>query len=186
MAICEPKGTNEETRIIHQIVENDGLPLQPLELAAAFKKLTDYGWTIERISKSIGKSRTYITETIGLLGASRELRKAVEERKVSPTAARTLAKASPEKQRAAVEVATATGKKVTVQQAQRETTGKVTMFSAKAIRDAANQISAMLNSNDLHGPSTYWEGVRTGLQIAMGDTTIADAIDHQKTASIAA
>jgi ParB family chromosome partitioning protein len=60
---------NEEENALFAIIENmQREDLTPIEEASAFKKMVDqYGLTQRELSKSVGKSRPYITNTLRLL-----------------------------------------------------------------------------------------------------------------------
>ncbi|WP_306483978.1 ParB/RepB/Spo0J family partition protein [Anaerococcus sp.] len=65
--------------------------LSALEEAEAYKKLIDdFSMTQEEISKSMGKSRSYIANTIRLLKLNKDETEALADRKISASQARTL------------------------------------------------------------------------------------------------
>ena len=65
--------------------------LKVLEEAEAYKKLADdYNMTQEQIAKTVGKSRSYIANTIRLLNLHPIEKRALNEAKISPSQARTL------------------------------------------------------------------------------------------------
>lgn len=65
--------------------------LSALEEAEAYKKLIDdFSMTQEEISKSMGKSRSYIANTIRLLKLNKDETEALANRKISASQARTL------------------------------------------------------------------------------------------------
>lgn len=65
--------------------------LSALEEAEAYKKLIDdFSMTQEEISKSMGKSRSYIANTIRLLKLNKDETEALTDRKISASQARTL------------------------------------------------------------------------------------------------
>lgn len=65
--------------------------LSALEEAEAYKKLIDdFSMTQEEISKSMGKSRSYIANTVRLLKLNKEETEALANRKISASQARTL------------------------------------------------------------------------------------------------
>lgn len=65
--------------------------LSALEEAQAYKKLIDdFSMTQEEISKSMGKSRSYIANTVRLLKLNKEETEALANRKISASQARTL------------------------------------------------------------------------------------------------
>lgn len=76
--------------------------LSALEEANAYKKLADnYGMTQEQIAKTMGKSRSYIANTMRLLNLNDEEKRALNENKISPSQARTLLSITDEESRTA-------------------------------------------------------------------------------------
>lgn len=74
--------------------------LSALEEAEAYKKLIDdFSMTQEEISKSMGKSRSYIANTIRLLKLNKDEREALADRKISASQARTLLSIKDEEER---------------------------------------------------------------------------------------
>ena len=72
--------------------------LNPIEEAEQFKKIIDStGLTQEEVAKKFGKSRSYITNLLGLLDLPETTKKYVTERKISMGHARALSKISDEK-----------------------------------------------------------------------------------------
>lgn len=73
--------------------------LNPIEEAVAYKKMMENSdLTHETLSKKIGKSRSYVTNTIGLLNLPREVQKLVIENKISMGHAKILSKLESEEQ----------------------------------------------------------------------------------------
>lgn len=73
--------------------------LNPIEEAVAYKKMMENSdLTHETLSKKIGKSRSYVTNTIGLLKLPREVQKLVIENKISMGHAKILSKLESEEQ----------------------------------------------------------------------------------------
>lgn len=74
--------------IIENIQRED---LNAVEEASSYKSLLErYKITQEELSKKIGKSRSYITNTIRLLNLDNESLKSLEDRSITPTQARSL------------------------------------------------------------------------------------------------
>jgi ParB family transcriptional regulator, chromosome partitioning protein len=70
-----------EFAIVENVQRND---LNPLEEALGYKKLIDeFSYDQEKVSKFIGKSRSYITNALRLLNLPKEVIKFVEDRKIS-------------------------------------------------------------------------------------------------------
>ncbi|WP_311481862.1 ParB/RepB/Spo0J family partition protein [uncultured Anaerococcus sp.] len=74
--------------------------LSAIEEATAYKKLADtYGLTQDEIAKKMGKSRSYIANTIRLLKLSEEEKSALSEGSISPSQARSLLSLKDEEKR---------------------------------------------------------------------------------------
>ena len=70
-----------EFAIVENVQRHD---LNPLEEAQGYKRLIDeFSYDQEKVSKFIGKSRSYITNTLRLLNLPSEVLKFVEEKKIS-------------------------------------------------------------------------------------------------------
>ena len=70
-----------EFAIVENVQRHD---LNPLEEAQGYKRLIDeFSYDQEKVSKFIGKSRSYITNTLRLLNLPDEVLKLIEEKKIS-------------------------------------------------------------------------------------------------------
>ena len=70
-----------EFAIVENVQRHD---LNPLEEAQGYKRLIDdFSYDQEKVSKFIGKSRSYITNSLRLLNLPREVLKLIEEKKIS-------------------------------------------------------------------------------------------------------
>ena len=70
-----------EFAIVENVQRHD---LNPLEEAQGYKRLIDeFSYDQEKVSKFIGKSRSYITNSLRLLNLPNEVLKFVEEKKIS-------------------------------------------------------------------------------------------------------
>ncbi len=70
-----------EFAIVENVQRND---LNPLEEALGYKRLIDeFSYDQEKVSKFIGKSRSYITNTLRLLNLPSDVLKFVEEKKIT-------------------------------------------------------------------------------------------------------
>jgi len=77
-----------EFAIVENVQRHD---LNPLEEAQGYKRLIDeFSYDQEKVSKFIGKSRSYITNTLRLLNLPIEVLKFVEEKKISAGHAKVL------------------------------------------------------------------------------------------------
>ena len=77
-----------EFAIVENVQRHD---LNPLEEAQGYKRLIDdFSYDQEKVSKFIGKSRSYITNSIRLLNLPSPVLKFIEEKKISPGHAKIL------------------------------------------------------------------------------------------------
>ncbi len=77
-----------EFAIVENVQRHD---LNPLEEAQGYKRLIDeFAYDQEKVSKFIGKSRSYITNSLRLLNLPPEVLKYIEEKKISPGHAKIL------------------------------------------------------------------------------------------------
>jgi len=77
-----------EFAIVENVQRHD---LNPLEEAQGYKRLIDqFSYDQEKVSKFIGKSRSYITNSLRLLNLPSEVLKFVEEKKITPGHAKIL------------------------------------------------------------------------------------------------
>lgn len=82
---------NKEVEVLALIENVQREDLRALEEAEAYKKLSDeYSMTQEQIAKTIGKSRSYIANTLRLLKLNENEKFALNSGKISPSQARTL------------------------------------------------------------------------------------------------
>lgn len=82
---------NKEVEVLALIENVQREDLRVLEEAEAYKKLSDeYSMTQEQIAKTIGKSRSYIANTLRLLKLNENEKFALNSGKISPSQARTL------------------------------------------------------------------------------------------------
>ena len=65
---CIERVVDEQTRLVHQLVENlQREDLNPIEEAEGYHTLVErFGYTHEQLAQSVGKSRTVVTETLSL------------------------------------------------------------------------------------------------------------------------
>ena len=77
-----------EFAIVENVQRHD---LNPLEEAQGYKRLIDeFSYDQEKVSKFIGKSRSYITNSLRLLNLPADVLKYVEQKKISPGHAKIL------------------------------------------------------------------------------------------------
>ena len=77
-----------EFAIVENVQRHD---LNPLEVAQGYKRLIDeFSYDQDKVSKFIGKSRSYITNSLRLLNLPADVLSYIEERKISPGHAKIL------------------------------------------------------------------------------------------------
>ena len=115
--LIEPKTTNDLSRQLDQIADNNGgLELTALEAGAAVKKALSIGWSIQKIAAHVGKSPSWVSQIVEFQSAPAEVHEIVKEGAISATlAARTIRERGNEEGsrdiRQAVQSAKANGKK---------------------------------------------------------------------------
>ena len=82
----EPAGTDPAERLAFTL-RAPGLPLTALAAAIAIKKLMGYGWTEDDVAKRQGRTVAWVKSCLDLAAAPQEIREAVREGVVSPSAA---------------------------------------------------------------------------------------------------
>jgi ParB/RepB/Spo0J family partition protein len=117
--IVNPKGTTEEDRIFTMFVTQDNKPLEALEIAECFHRLKNLGHQPEQIAKRIGKSVTYVKNYLDIAKEPMEVKMAIHEKRLSPSAAIVLRKRIPSEKarKAAVSNLNKEGKKFKVRNA---------------------------------------------------------------------
>jgi hypothetical protein len=96
--VTENKGIDEKTRIFNQISFNSGKPFETWEIGEACKRLHEtHKIPIRDIAQRIGKTDQTVLDYIELANSPEEIRRLMREKKIKPTTARKMAKASPEK-----------------------------------------------------------------------------------------
>lgn len=76
-----------EIALIENLQRED---LNPMEEAEGYKRLVDMGMTQEEVARAVGKARVTVTNALRLLQLSPEVKKALEENKISAGHARAL------------------------------------------------------------------------------------------------
>ena len=159
-----PKALSEEDRILLQIEHNENHePLKPLEKAQAYKDLIELGWTQQKIAVAVHKSPTHVGSYLSMLNAPPELQDAVEDGRMSPTAASRVSKAKPEKKAKAVEK---------IKEGEKVKISDVTEGQPLGIGDLKKCIkrafARVLISKKNTVEEARWQGVKHGLEIAAG------------------
>jgi ParB family chromosome partitioning protein len=86
------RSASEQEKLEIAIIENvQRQDLNPIEEALAYKRLMDeFGLTQDEVSTKVGKSRPQVANTVRLLQLPEEVQRALVERKISASNARTL------------------------------------------------------------------------------------------------
>ena len=84
-AVLDQSG-DEGERFGHALAANQhGVPLEPLDEAHAFQRLSGYGWEPKRIAAKIGRSLSYVYGRLKLLEATSDVLHAVEQKEITQT-----------------------------------------------------------------------------------------------------
>ena len=86
-AVPERRGTSDLDRVLDHSISNEGKRLTPLEESVNIKRAADLGATIPELARKLGKSQTYIAQSIDFQAAPRKVHDAVRAGKVSATLA---------------------------------------------------------------------------------------------------
>jgi ParB/RepB/Spo0J family partition protein len=159
----EEKGSNETSRIIRMFSTGaNSKALTELEQArVVFRLLTAHNMKIKAIAENIGRPQTYVNHLLDLHSAPTNIKEAVEENKISPTAAIKLARVPKEKRD---EILKKSGK-VRVKDVEKAAKGTSSEVSSKTIKGYIKRVDKFIESG-INVPK--WEGVKLGLQIALG------------------
>jgi ParB/RepB/Spo0J family partition protein len=76
-AIVVPKSTGAE-RLVKQMSANTGVPLLPMETANGYNRLTQSGWSEERIAKTFGVSKATVELDLMLCNCAEPIQRAVD------------------------------------------------------------------------------------------------------------
>jgi ParB-like chromosome segregation protein Spo0J len=82
---AEDRNSNEGDRLLTMIDRNGGKPLNALERADVIKRLIAYGWSKEEVGKKTGLGLGQVDNLLTLASADPDLKKMIEEKKVSPS-----------------------------------------------------------------------------------------------------
>lgn len=86
MAI-KPASTSMEDLTVGIWASNEGKPLTPYEKAVICKRLVGYGWDDDQIADRFTITRAYVNQLLMLIGAPIEIRRLVQEGRISADAA---------------------------------------------------------------------------------------------------
>lgn len=167
----EEKGSNETSRIIRMFSTGaNSKALTELEQAKViFRLLTVHNMKIKAIGESIGRPQTYVNHLLALHGTPSNIQTALQEKKISPTAAIKLSKAPKEKRD---EILKRTGK-VRLKDVQKATDGHTSEIPATVIKGYIKKVEKLIQSGSdsfTYQQVSYnkWENVKLGLEIALG------------------
>lgn len=101
---CLVRELNDEQNMLIAIIENmQREDLNPIEEAEGLKQMTDaFGMSQEQVSRSVGKSRPYITNSMRLLKLPEYIRNSISEGKLTAGHGRAIITISDEKAREAI------------------------------------------------------------------------------------
>ena len=86
-AQTERRRASETDAIVEIVLRNDGKPLRPIERAAVYKRLSNFGWTDAAIAKKVGRSAAHVSQMLQLLAAPETVQQAVRSGEVSASLA---------------------------------------------------------------------------------------------------
>ncbi|MBK6616693.1 hypothetical protein [Ottowia sp.] len=86
-AVAASAGTSEEDLTVALVRANDGLKLEPLEIAIVCKRLVRFNMEVKDIARRLGFSTNYVDGLLMLIGAPIELRDMVESGTVAASTA---------------------------------------------------------------------------------------------------
>ena len=78
---------NDAERVARVITSQEGRKLEPLELAAGYKRLAAFGWSADQIAKKVGKTRQHVDQMLILADAPSAVHAMVKEGAVSAAVA---------------------------------------------------------------------------------------------------
>lgn len=84
-AILVPEKWDEVDLLLDQDISNNGLHLNMLEKSEIVKRLSEFGLSDELIASKMGKSITFIRNCQFLINAPADVKKMIEEGRISPT-----------------------------------------------------------------------------------------------------
>jgi ParB family chromosome partitioning protein len=83
----EDRLSNAADRMFSQIVRNSGKPFTPLETARVFKRLVDFGWSVDQIAKRSAVSVARVHQLLQLQAAPEQVQVMISSGEVSATLA---------------------------------------------------------------------------------------------------
>lgn len=98
----EPHTANDADRVLSMVTRNSGKPLEPMEVAAVFKRLIAFGWDVAQIAEKTGRSENRVAELLRLNSAPEEVKIMVKRGEISATTAVRVLRKSGEKEGTAI------------------------------------------------------------------------------------
>ena len=74
---------NDADRVAKMITSGQGKPLSPLETALGYKRLCKFGWDLDRIAKTHGRTKSHVEQLVVLAHANSDVQQLVAEGAVS-------------------------------------------------------------------------------------------------------
>lgn len=85
--LLEPKSYTLDKRVLDMFTLNSSKSLEPIEEGELFMRLEQFNWTRKEIAEKTGRSEAHISNRIILITSDPEIKKAVEDKKISATTA---------------------------------------------------------------------------------------------------
>ena len=82
-AVVSPRGTTMVDITVGLVKNNEGKPLEPIEKAAVFKRLTGWGWDEQKIAARFDVTAGYVSDLLRLLESPDAIKELVSAGKVS-------------------------------------------------------------------------------------------------------
>lgn len=79
----QPFQGNDADRVVKVIASSQGKALSPIEYSLGFKRLRAFGWDVDKIAKSVGKTRSYVDQLLILADANSDVHKLVQDGSVA-------------------------------------------------------------------------------------------------------
>lgn len=166
--ILEEPGANEETRLIRVFSTGaNSKPLTEIEQAEVVQRLMQiYHLKTKEIAQKIARPQTYVNRLLELSSAPSEVREAVKDNKLSPTAARSLARAPKATRERVLEKAKISQTPIRVREIEKETKGVSTQISTKSIKNKIVKIQQLIAEKKVD--EQMYTHIIKGLELALG------------------
>ncbi|GEM_PF-6956913 len=84
---------SEIDRLLLMVIENDGKPFTPYELAVTYTRLINFGFSATEIAKKVGKTLSHVSQTLDILDLPQDVQEHIKEGNVSASKAIKIKKA---------------------------------------------------------------------------------------------